>query len=316
MAESNSKFLANSMSMRRLSATPAVLLQSSVQGLLTAFPIQESYDKAQQKGVFSGYTSLAFTLIQLSRLHPEVKVGGMTLRQVAAQYIESLDSYPEFKENAGGLHCERTSVHVLRACVSGTEADLQTALADAAQQAKIHPELPDELLYGRAGILYLLRLLRFWVPHGSTAIDAVVADVVQQLLARKQPGGGGWTFVGKRYFGASHGDVGILTQIVLSKPSAAPRLEALLSELLDLQQENGNWPSHDAAVRDGNDRGLVQFCHGAPGFVISLKAIRHAFPTMAGRIDNAIQRGESIVWEQGLSKKEPSLCHGIFGNAL
>jgi hypothetical protein len=60
----------------------------------------------------------------------------------------------------------------------------------------------------------------------------------------------------------------------------------------------------------------VQFCHGAPGFVISLLAIREHFPTLHTQIDAAIALGRKVTWEKGLLTKEPNFCHGIMGNAL
>ena len=61
---------------------------------------------------------------------------------------------------------------------------------------------------------------------------------------------------------------------------------------------------------------LVQWCHGAPGFAYSLQALRPYFPQLQGRIDVAVAEAQELVWKQGLLTKEPSLCHGIFGNAL
>jgi hypothetical protein len=60
----------------------------------------------------------------------------------------------------------------------------------------------------------------------------------------------------------------------------------------------------------------VQVCHGAPGIVISLLAVRPHFPRLHERIDRAVARGQRAVKERGLLTKEPCLCHGISGNAL
>jgi hypothetical protein len=121
-----------------------------------------------------------------------------------------------------------------------------------------------------------------------------------------------WIWSGCQYCGSVHGEIGILAQIVLSDPSYAPKLEAKLSSLLNLQGSDGNWP-----VVPGKDIGLVQFCHGAPGFVISLVAIQPYFTShLQARIDAAVERGRELIWEKGLLTKEPNVCHGIIGNAL
>jgi len=67
---------------------------------------------------------------------------------------------------------------------------------------------------------------------------------------------------------------------------------------------------------EGKDIGLLQFCHGAPGFLISLLAIRPHFPSLHTDIDEAIALGRRVIWERGLLTKEPNICHGITGNAL
>jgi hypothetical protein len=80
---------------------------------------------------------------------------------------------------------------------------------------------------------------------------------------------------------------------------------------LKLQGADGNWP-----VIEDKDIGLVQFCHGAPGFVLSLLAIRPYFPTLHTEIDEAIALGRKGTWEGGLLTKESNIGHGISGNAL
>ncbi|KAL1843663.1 hypothetical protein VTK73DRAFT_2789, partial [Phialemonium thermophilum] len=100
--------------------------------------------------------------------------------------------------------------------------------------------------------------------------------------------------------------------LVLTTPPVAPRLEATLARLLDAQLGDGNWPSSEGHP----GRHLVQFCHGAPGFVLSLLSLRPYFPALQDRVDAAIKKARECIWEQGLLRKEPSLCHGILGNAL
>ncbi|KAI9855408.1 MAG: hypothetical protein M1830_006466 [Pleopsidium flavum] len=170
----------------------------------------------------------------------------------------------------------------------------------------------DEWLYGRAGYLYFLRLVKVGFRQEQRVqkhVQEVIEKVVDRILQSPLP----WTWHKKAYLGAAHGAIGIITQIILSSPSRAATLESTLAELLDIQWPSGNFPS---SVPVSNDDRLVQFCHGAPGFVISLASLRPYFPTLRGRIDTAITRGRDCIWERGLLTKEPCLCHGIAGNAL
>lgn len=100
----------------------------------------------------------------------------------------------------------------------------------------------------------------------------------------------------------------------MTTPSLAPRLKTKLGAVLDLQVD-GNWPRNFAPAGDDNPF-LTQWYHGAPGFVVSLKAIRPYFPDMQGQIDAAIANAQEAIWKHGLIKKKPSLCHDILVNAL
>jgi len=109
------------------------------------------------------------------------------------------------------------------------------------------------------------------------------------------------------------GDTGIITQIVLTTPSCAPLLNQALFDVLEYQNFEGNWPSKVASMFG---RDTVQFCHGAPGLVHSLRSIRDFFPRLYIKIDLSIERAMEFTWRYGLLKSEPNLCHGLFGNAL
>ncbi len=106
------------------------------------------------------------------------------------------------------------------------------------------------------------------------------------------------------------------TQLVLTTPALAPKLEGALTRVLGAQTYDGNWPASDEGEYQGSATGIVQFCHGAPGIVHSLLSIRQYFPRLDSQVSLAIRRGMECTWNYGLLRKEPSLCHGIFGNAL
>lgn len=289
--------------------------------------------------------------------------------------------------------------------------------------------ISNEWLYGRAGTLYLLRMMLKYAPHHGTMIRDAMLETCHAIMAQ----GPDWTWHGKRYFGAVHGDVGILTQLALSlnelskprpvvKPASrgpSPRnsgeavrgvmatagvtataaatesmaekekeeeegeeieekeieekeseekeneekkieenenetkeieekdiqqktiqekkkteetkdhdlaasaraslrkLEPLARHLLSQQLADGNFPCHADRPEETTSK-LVQFCHGAPGVVISLRALldRDIFPSLEKEMETAIERSQNLIWERGLLTKEPCLCHGIAGNAI
>jgi len=90
-------------------------------------------------------------------------------------------------------------------------------------------------------------------------------------------------------------------------------MSPLLSSLLATQFTSGNFPSSTHSTH--NDV-LVQFCHGAPGFLISLRSLFPHFPDLQRQITSAIGDAERCVLKRGVLRKSPSLCHGLYGNAL
>lgn len=64
---------------------------------------------------------------------------------------------------------------------------------------------------------------------------------------------------------------------------------------------------------------LVQLCHGAPGALLLIAALRTACSgtgrTHPPDLDDWESRLSDTVWKEGLLSKGISLCHGIAGNA-
>uniref|UniRef100_A0A0A9VWB6 LanC-like protein 2 n=1 Tax=Lygus hesperus TaxID=30085 RepID=A0A0A9VWB6_LYGHE len=81
-----------------------------------------------------------------------------------------------------------------------------------------------------------------------------------------------------------------------------------LEYLIDNRSSRGNFP---ALWYSENDM-LVQWCHGAPGFVqLFIKASEVVDPSY---MNYAIEAAE-VVWNIGLLTKGYTLCHGVAGNA-
>ncbi|TFK87683.1 hypothetical protein K466DRAFT_490406 [Polyporus arcularius HHB13444] len=232
-----------------------------------------------------------------------------------------------------------------------------------------------EVLYGRAGLLYALLLLRSelvitldYLSHAGKQKERVVREVeklcsddsirtlVDDIIERGQAGAKlyaeeleeserprapplMWRWHGSRYLGAAHGVVGIL-HMLLHAPSAIlqPHWEKIVSTiewLLALQDPLGNWPtradrhvpSDGAAAQDGSsdefDDSLVQWCHGASGFLMLLSALlrRSAAsqsacplsPALHASVTAATTRAAELVYTRGLLRKGIGLCHGVGG---
>lgn len=288
-----------------------VYLRAALEDIVTNYRPRNRYPHEALQGLWSGPTGIAYLLLQASALRPDLIVAGQTAEQWARGYIMvpgSRGHNLRLGSHGCGIGDEKLAYEAVRAAVSKDLAYVREFVSSVSQVLAVE-EYPDENLYGRAGTLYLLRMVRHWVPGSNDLVDPAIAEISNTIMNR----GPHWKWHGRRYLGAVHGDIGIVTQLVLTSPSLAPRLQPILERLLDMQLSDGNWPSSEESGAGGK---LVQFCHGATGFVVSLSALRPHFPDLRDRIDQAIKKGRECIWNRGLLKKEPNLCHGIFGNAL
>lgn len=298
-----------------LPTSPEDLRQDALVRIVRGEPPRSSYhDRRKAGGIAKGPTALAYLFLRLSKISPDLNIDGHSPIHWAEAYLRGQRAGIGRRSGNCGITSERFAYTALSACLSKETADVEQfirALAPVLSPNHEEP-FPSELLCGRAGMLYLIRVLRYFVPHSELLLEEPVEILNREILEKGDDGKGNWSFHGKHYYGAAHGDIGIITQLVLTTPSLAPQLRPRLEKLLDLQFDSGNWPSSAESSRDR----LVQWCHGAPGFVVSLLALRQYFPDLSSRIDHAVERGRACIWERGLLRKEPSLCHGILGNAL
>ncbi|KAI1368058.1 hypothetical protein F5Y08DRAFT_21734 [Xylaria arbuscula] len=266
-------------------------------------------------GLYSGPTSIAFLFYRLSRIFPDLEFEHQSLLDWAQAYIQ-LGARTQ-KRAPTPNHCgigNETLAHLALNSVLSQDASLVGKFCSYAENVNSSTDdESNEWLYGRAGYLYLLRLCHevFSVdrhPQSAKLLQKTTQETVDRILKVPRP----WTWHDKQYLGAAHGSISIITQVVLSMPSIAHQLQPLLLELLDSQFPSGNFPS---SLPAGSDR-LVQFCHGGPGFIISLQTLVPFFPEVSEEINKAINAARADVWKRGLLTKEPCLYHGIAGNSL
>ncbi|KAG6865813.1 hypothetical protein C0991_011618 [Blastosporella zonata] len=206
-----------------------------------------------------------------------------------------------------------------------------------------------EVLYGRAGLLYALLLIRselLKVPDRAlidqerlvifNSLQNLVSDealqsVVDSMIAIGRMGASQynawlatepqdeprpqllWSWHGKRYLGAAHGVV----------ERYASDLVKTLEWLVYVQDSTGNWPSKapDDAYMDtrrGNE--LVQWCHGASGILVLLAKTSQQRAgivldqQLRERVDTAITKGARLIYRHGLLNKGIGICHGVAGS--
>ncbi|XP_042216662.1 lanC-like protein 2 [Homarus americanus] len=184
----------------------------------------------------------------------------------------------------------------------------------------IESDLPDELLFGRAGYLYALLLIQKKI--GKEVIDdKMIRSVVTAILhsGRALSRTNKWTvplmyqWHDKHYLGAAHGIAGIMFMLLqvkehLTLEELTELIQPTVDYLCNLQFPSGNMPSSTSNPSDK----LVHWCHGAPGSLFLFAKAYQIFGDTS-YLEYAKKCGECI-WERGLLKKGYGLCHGSAGN--
>ncbi|XP_067084246.1 lanC-like protein 3 [Osmerus mordax] len=180
----------------------------------------------------------------------------------------------------------------------------------------------DELFVGRAGYLCAALVLKQKLAIEILSMDqitaicqAIIESGKQYARRRRKPFPLMFTYYGTEYLGAAHGLSSVL-QMLLSYHEVLSGAERDLVwhsvNFLMNQEQNCNWPAElGAMIKRENE--LLHWCHGAPG-VAYLFAKAYLINNKPQYLDTCIRCGE-LVWEKGLLKKGPGICHRVAGSA-
>ena len=291
----------------------------------------ESEENMNNLGLFSGPISIAYVLFVLSKAEDRV-VEGKRLSEWTKQYLEMARGWMEgeaYGENpvtsedcavgnnrtcfaaiASVVYQDQKLVEEILSYVPGVLAD--TSLAKAPS---------NEYILGRAGFLYLLRLISTWFPAMTEKVAAAKQQIIEKIISQ---GPKQWLFVRMPYLSVGHGWLGIIVEILMTDPTSerAAELRPLVERIIKQQGSDGNWPKYmDEVPAEKNPSLWIQWGHGAPGVVNGLSSLRPIYDKvgdseMVSRIDQAIANSQGIIWKEGLLTKESCLCHGASGNSL
>jgi lantibiotic modifying enzyme len=175
----------------------------------------------------------------------------------------------------------------------------------------------EEIMWGVPGTMLAARAMLDWTGEERWAV--AWRESARALMQRRAPDGL-WTqrlFGGvNRGLGPVHGMVGNVGALLgggdLVAPEARQALEretaAVLVRTAVVEDGLANWPPGEGLELIRNDGQIrVQWCHGAPGVVISA----------VGYLDEELLlAGANLTWRAGPPglEKGPGLCHGTAGN--
>jgi hypothetical protein len=240
---------------------------------------------------------------------------------------------PSFLEGTPGLLALRACIAAAAGRADAAAAAAARLVAMEADVARL-PRGECELLYGRAGYLHACLLARTAAPAAVPAsllartagdiLAAGAADADARGAAFARKWGLLFTWHGSDYLGAAHGLAGILLTLLQTEATLreggssgsgggaaaaavafsegdAARIRAATLALSGSLLPSGNLPTRygiDPRGAHHEDR-LVQWCHGAPGFLLLAAAAgRHAGAagTPAARLARPAAAAADCVW--------------------
>ncbi|XP_060103707.1 lanC-like protein 2 [Heteronotia binoei] len=299
---------------RKVTAKIKDLVQQMEEGLKTADP--------HDCTTYTGWTGIALLYLQLYResgeqsdLQRSLDYVKRTLRNLNGRRVTFLCG------DAGPLAVGAVVYHKLN--IENESKDCVTKVLQLQRIVlSMDSDLPDELLYGRAGYLYALLYLNTEIGP-DTVPQSIIKEVVNSIIesgkkfsleerkAERCPLLYQWHK--KQYVGAAHGVSGIY--YMLMQPAShvdQETLTELVKPSIDYVRHkkfrSGNYPS---SLSNETDR-LVHWCHGAPGAIHMLMQAYKVFKEDK-YLKDAMECSD-VIWQRGLLRKGYGLCHGTAGN--
>ncbi|PYH99246.1 lanthionine synthetase C family protein [Aspergillus ellipticus CBS 707.79] len=334
-------------------------------------PPQKDWGKTHNTGLYVGFPGVALTFLRLDHQVKALSNSNIGLpldfRHLANERIlphgPDVPFLPE-RVSPFGSHSVLVGplMRLLAAAQSGgsiAEADiecLRNVVQVALQNGPIlqHGDRmmgADEVLYGRAGLLWAVLSIRAHkYDERAAGLLAPVFDYVPKLIDAIIIGGLRgredytakhgekdalrmmWHWDDERYYlGAVHGTTGIIAALLACdrgelNDSASRNYLPLIAETITglckiCIAHGGHLPTSlpDRGPSARRSSPLVQICHGSPGFLALMACARRnrplTFDYWQPEWDIAIRLASERVWEEGLLSKGGGVCHGITGNA-
>ena len=166
----------------------------------------------------------------------------------------------------------------------------------------------NELMWGAPGTMLIAHAMHTWT--GQQRWHDAWAESADAVRSRRDEHGLWTQHLGKappqRMLGAAHGAVSNQLALLQGLPIEDARdVTGMLERTAIVKGALANWPTDVDLELEHKGRIRVQWCHGAPGILIS------AAPYLP---DELVLAGAELTWQAGPHKQGPGLCHGTAGN--
>jgi hypothetical protein len=242
--------------------------------------------------------------------------------KVARQVHERYLADPGVEPPLPSLWLGESGMLLVEHCVSPSAAVADRL--EACVAANIGDEA-NEIVWGSPGTM--LAAAAMHVRTGEARWGTLLEQACADLWERWLPDTAGrwlWTqhFAGRdrQCIGAAHGLVGNIRAFELAAgclgsatSELRERAKATIAALAFRDDGLANWaPQADTELVGKDGRIRVQWCHGAPGVVISLARLARGDSDFV----ELLLAGGELTWQAGPLDKGAGLCHGTAGNGF
>lgn len=237
------------------------------------------------------------------------------LLQLLERTKREMATYEDYANNGSLLFGDMgTALLIMRLEPSSTLADLIHMRAAANTHLPIR-----ELMWGMPGSM--LACLSMSEITGEARWQAIYETQAERLIADLQetPDGPIWEQDlydrHLKYLGPVHGYAGNMVPLLRGWEWLAEHQRARIADAVPRTLSKNAWrtdigTSWRATVGHDKPPGLCQYCHGAPGMVVTFADA----PFESAEFETLLVEGGQFSWAAGPLAKGSNLCHGTGGN--
>ncbi|RCN53334.1 lanthionine synthetase C-like protein [Ancylostoma caninum] len=276
-------------------------------------------EEKQDVGPYTGLSGVAFAL---NKAAPIVGSKAASTAEKCWQYCERASRRSSSRQ--ARFLCGDLGVYVTQM----SNPELRQSLVEKIEKLSVtlaKDDYPsDEMLVGRAGFLSGVLWIRTTIDHTLVSNDCVQKVLSAMILSgrryslqRNSPCPLMYDYHGTEYLGAAHGLAGILQMALGFYDLLSDTEERAVREsadwLMSTQDDEGNFASSVKWIgRERGDDQLVHWCHGAPGVILLSLTMWKRYGEQ--KYFKAALRCGELIWNKGVLKKGPGICHGVGGN--
>ncbi|XGW27782.1 hypothetical protein V3C99_007955 [Haemonchus contortus] len=271
---------------------------------------------------FGPYTGLSGVAFALNKAAPIVGSSASSTAEQLWQYCMRGSRRSSSKQ--ARFLCGDLGVYVTQMSNADLREDLVSKIEKIADVLARDDYPSDEILVGRAGFLSGVLWIRqtidpSLVSNGSVqkVLSAMILSGKRYSSRHKSPCPLMYDYHGTEYLGAAHGLAGILQTALgfhdLLSESDERAVRESADWLLSTQDDEGNFASSVKWIgRERGDDQLIHWCHGAPGVILLCLTMWKRYGEQ--KYFKAALRAGDLIWNKGVLKKGPGICHGVGGN--